>query len=293
MTHTKTLNMSSDNLTPSVAILYIATGRYTVFWDYFYQSAKRFLLPDCNKHYILFTDNTELLSQEDQYSNVTVIKQEALEWPYIALMRYQIILSISHILQSYDFTFYFNGNTEFLTEVYKEDLLPLEEKQRITLYLQPHIFHKNKNKYPYDRNPESNAYIPYNQGRYYFAGGITGGRTKDYLEMCEVLQSYTEYDLQKNIIALWHDESYLNRFALNRSDIKILPPYFTKGENEYWKRNSKLMFSDKTHYRFGGHAYLRSETNNKITQSEWEQKNAKPRRRLTYRFKQYVKSLFL
>lgn len=285
--------MQDKNLTPSVAILYIATGRYTVFWDYFYQSAEKFLLPDCDKHYILFTDNAELLSQQSSYSNVTMIEQEALEWPYIALMRYQIVLGISHILEKYDFTFYFNGNTEFLSEVPKEDLLPLKADQKITLYLQPHVFHKNRNKYPYDRNSESNAFIPYNQGHYYFAGGITGGRTKNYLEMCKILHNHTTSDLQKNIIALWHDESYLNKFALNRNDIKVLPPYFTKGENEYWKHTSKLMFSDKTHPRFGGHAYLRGETNNKITQSEWEKHNAKPRRRFTYRFKQYFKSLFL
>lgn len=135
--------------------------------------------------------------------------------------------------------------------------------------------------------------IPYNQGQYYFAGGIAGGRTNDYLKMCTILYRYTSSDLQKNIIALWHDESYLNKFALEHTDIKILPPYFSKVENEYWKHTAKLMFYDKTHYRFGGHAYLRSETNSKITQSEWEKYNAKPRRRFTYRFKQYFKSLFL
>ena len=284
--------MQDKDLKPSVAILYIATGRYTIFWEYFYQSAEKYLLSDCNKHYVLFTDSSELLNQQAKYSNVTMIEQEALEWPYIALMRYQIILSIRHILEQYDFSFYFNGNTEFLSYISKEDLLPLKKDNKITLYLQPHVFHKNKNKYPYDRNSQCHAYIPYNQGHYYFAGGITGGRTKYYLEMCEILNNYTKADLQNNIIALWHDESYLNKFALNRTDIKILPPYFTKGENEYWKQKSKLMFSDKTHHRFGGHSYLRNESDNKITQSEWEKHNAKPRRRLTYRFKQYFKSLF-
>jgi hypothetical protein len=77
-----------------------------------------------------------------------MIEQDALKWPYIALMRYQIVLGISHILEQYDFTFYFNGNTEFLSKVSKEDLLPLEANQKITLYLQPHVFHKNRNKYP-------------------------------------------------------------------------------------------------------------------------------------------------
>lgn len=284
--------MTDKNKKPSVAILYIATGRYTIFWEYFYKSSEQYLLPDCDKHYILFTDNAELLGQQSIYTNVTIVKQEALEWPYITLMRYEIFLSIRHLLHYPDFTFFFNGNTEFLSHIYQEDLLPQELRENLTFYLQPHIFHRNRQKYPYDRNPKSRAYIANDQGQYYFAGGIVGGRTKFFLKMCEVLNDNTTIDLQNGIIALWHDESHLNRFALDRQDIKVLPPYFTRGENEYWKKKSKLMFSDKTHYRFGGHAYLRGETNNKITKSDWEKDNVNPRRRLTFRFKQYYKSLF-
>lgn len=54
------MNLSSKK----VAILYIATGRYTVFWDYFYQSAESNLLRECKKHYFVFTDNKELLKKK-------------------------------------------------------------------------------------------------------------------------------------------------------------------------------------------------------------------------------------
>ena len=284
--------MQDKNSTPSVAILYIATGRYTVFWDYFYRSAEKFLLSDCEKHYILFTDSAELLSQQANYSNVTMIEQEALEWPYSTLMRFKFFLSVKQTLEKNDYVFYFNANTEFLSDVTQGDLLPLEPNQKLSLCRQPHMFHRNKRDYTYERNPTSLAYISYDQGKYYFTGALNGGETQAYLQMCEVLNQNTETDLENDIVALWHDESHLNKFALDRTDIKILPPYFTKGENEYWKKTAKIMFSDKTHYRFGGHAYLRNETNEKITQSEWEKHNAKPRRRFTYRFKQYFKSLF-
>ena len=35
-----------------VAALYIATGRYTVFWPEFYESAEKYLLKDCEVHYL-------------------------------------------------------------------------------------------------------------------------------------------------------------------------------------------------------------------------------------------------
>lgn len=283
----------SNNSKPSVAILYIATGRYTVFWDYFYQSAEKYLLPDCDKHYILFTDSDSLINSiNNSKSNVTVVKQEALSWPYIALLRYEIFLNSRELIEPYDYAFFFNGNTEFLQTVTQQDLLPLNPEENLTFYLQPHVFHHHRNKYPYDRNPKSKAYIPYNQGKYYFAGGVLGGKTYALLELCEVLGNRTRIDLDKGIIALWHDESYLNKYALGRSDIKILPPYFTRGEREYWKKTSKLMFSDKSHYRFGGHAYLRGETDEKITQAEWNKNNAKRRKKLKFRATQYISSLF-
>lgn len=52
------------------------------------------------------------------------------------------------------------------------------------------------------------------------------------------------------------------------------------------------MFSDKSPYRFGGHAYLRGEADEKITQAEWNKNNAKRRKKLKFRAKHYISSLF-
>lgn len=283
----------SHNSKPSVAILYIATGRYTVFWDYFYQSAEKYLLPVCNKHYILFTDSDDLIdSLKAKNEQVTALKKEAMEWPFSTLMRFQFFLDAESIIKQHDFVFFFNANTEFLSTITEQDLLPLNFDESLTLCLQPHMFHRSRKKYTYDRNPRSTAYIPYDEGEYYFTGALNGGKSEAYLELCHTLYNNTQSDLKNDVIALWHDESHLNKFALGRDDLKILPPYFTRGEREYWKNTSKLMFSDKSHYRFGGHAYLRGETDEKITQAEWNKNNAKRRRKFKFRVKQYISSLF-
>lgn len=276
---------------PSIAILYISTGRYTVFWDSFYQSAEKFLLPDCQKHYFIFTDSSDTLVGEGK--NVSKIYQKKLGWPYDTLMRFDIFLGIREKLEKYDFIYFFNGNTEFTQTVSQQDILPLETQQNLVFCLQPHMFHLSHNKFSYDRNPESTAYIPLNSGRYYFAGGLNGGKAKPYLDMCNILNDRIRQDLKQNIIALWHDESQLNKYALNRTDIKILPPYFSRSEAEYWKKNAKVMFSDKSHYRFGGHAYLRGESEQKVSEIEWKKANGKKRKRYSFRAKQFIKSFFI
>ncbi|WP_338412700.1 glycosyltransferase [Psychrobacter raelei] len=287
-----THSILSNNSKHSVAILYIATGRYTIFWDHFYKSAEKYLLPDCDKHYILFTDSDDLIdSFKTQSDQVIALKKEAMEWPFCTLMRFRFFLDAENIIKQHDFVFFFNANTEFLSTITQYDLLPLGSHENLTLCLQPHMFHRNREKYTYDRNPKSTAYIAYGEGKYYFTGALNGGKSEAFLDLCHTLYNNTQSDLKQDIIALWHDESHLNKFALGREDIKILPPYFTRGEREYWKKTSKLMFSDKSHYRFGGHAYLRNETDKKITEAEWNKKNAKRRRKLKFRAKQYISSL--
>ncbi|UXZ04974.1 family 6 glucosyltransferase [Moraxella nasicaprae] len=279
------------NKTKTIAILYIATGRYIVFWEHFYRSAQQFLLPDCQKHYFVFTDSiNEIVGEHDGY--VTRIAQNKLGWPYDTLMRFDMFLGIQDKLQSFDYAYFFNGNSEILCPIYADEFLPKGDKHLLFAH-QPHMFHLNKNKFTYDRNPQSTAYIPQGQGQYYITGALNGGKTAHYLQMCQTLSNNIHTDLKQDIIALWHDESHLNHYILGRDDVMILPPYFTKGESEYWKTTSKVMFSDKTHHRFGGHAYLRGETDEKISQETWEKQHGKRKSHYKLRLKQYLKSLVL
>ncbi len=44
--------------------------------------------------------------------------------------------------------------------------------------------------------------------------------------LCHELERRTEQDLQNGVIALWHDESQLNRYAAERSDYRLLTPAY-------------------------------------------------------------------
>lgn len=77
--------------------------------------------------------------------------------------------------------------------------------------------------------------------------------------MCEQLLSNILKDKENGIIALWHDESHLNHYMLDRVDLKILGVEF--GVPEGWSIQSntiKIIIQDKSHPRFGrGVKYLR------------------------------------
>ena len=75
-----------------VAILYIATDKYIVFWEDFYKSYEKYFLNNSEIHYYVFTDAEDILFQDD--SRVHVKKIKHMEWPYGTLMRYHIFLNI-------------------------------------------------------------------------------------------------------------------------------------------------------------------------------------------------------
>ena len=80
--------------------------------------------------------------------------------------------------------------------------------------------------FTYDRNPRSTACIPYGLGKYYVCGGVNGGEAAAFLQLCHTLDARIRRDLQRNVIALWHDESQINRYILFRKDFRVLTPAF-------------------------------------------------------------------
>ena len=204
-----------------VAALYIATGKYTVFWPEFYESAEQYLLRDCEVHYFVFTDAAALPGEENP--RVHICPQEAYSWPFATLRRFEIFLKQEQALRGFDYIFFFNANAQFMQPVTREMLLPRAEKgERLLVVQHPSFYAKQNYEFTYDRNPRSTACIPYGLGKYYVCGGVNGGTAPAFLELCRTLNKRIRRDLQHNVIALWHDESQINRCKARYLDILAL-----------------------------------------------------------------------
>src|SRR5690606_36239244 len=106
-----------------VAILYIATGRYITFWDFFYKSAEQNLLLNSSKRYIIFTECKGLL-ESDNAENITYIKHAKVGWPYDILKRFNIFLTQNDQLKKFDYVSLFNASSGIVKIIREEDLLP-------------------------------------------------------------------------------------------------------------------------------------------------------------------------
>lgn len=233
-----------------IAILYICTGNYHVFWPNFYESAEKFFFPSVKKNYFVFSDaDASLFAQPE----VILVHQERLGWPHDTLKRFHMFLRVERQLRNNDYLFFFNANVQFQSPV-GEEILPTAEEGLVVVQ-HPGHYTGMPSKLPYDRNPKSLAYIPFGRGRIYAMGGVNGGRTEAYLDLINDLAWAVDKDLERGVIARWHDESHLNKYILHRR-FKMLPPSYGYPENGSIPYDNIITIVDKNN--FGGHNFLRA-----------------------------------
>ena len=229
-----------------IAILYVCTGKYTIFWKDFYESFEKNFLPKSSKDYFVFTDGDIEFSNR---KNVHKIYQKKLGWPYDTLMRFRMFESIKDKLQNFDYIFFFNANMQCITKIDEKVFLPNELKGEKLVMASHPGFYKLKLRYcPYERRKSSTAYLPYREGKHYVIGALNGGRTKEYLELIHSLNEDTDIDLKNKVIALVHDESHLNAYIAKRNDVKYLNPGFCYPENLNIPFKAEILMTDKNKY---------------------------------------------
>ena len=226
-----------------IAVLYICTGKYTVFFQDFYKSCERFFLPVMEKTYFVWTDDLHL---GDGLNRVKVQSRPCRGFPADSLFRFEMFLQVKEELERFDYIYFFNANALFLKPV-GEEILPDETELAMGRWPGKRE-HQHPMFYPYERNKQSTAYIPPRKPPYvYFMGGLNGGTAPAYLEMIQTLNENIHKDWNQSIVAYVYDESHINRY-LRDHPCKILGAEFTTPEEFTRKRldyEPKIIFRDK------------------------------------------------
>ncbi|MDD2384958.1 MAG: family 6 glucosyltransferase [Sulfurospirillaceae bacterium] len=225
-----------------IAILYICTGEYYKFWSDFYSSCEKHFCKDVQKHYFVFTDTKKF----ETNNTLTIIHQDNLGWPFNTLYRYRMFSRIKEQLANFDYIVFFNANCQFIVDVSLEEFFGIDKK--LVACLHPGFYNKVEPDFTYERRKSSMAYVE--KGKYYFAGGICGGRRDDFLKMSLQLLQAIEKDLDNGLMALWHDESYWNAY-LNleiqqlEHNVNILEPAYLYPEGRNLPYKPKILLIHK------------------------------------------------
>jgi hypothetical protein len=84
---------------------------------------------------------------------------------------------------------------------------------------------------PWENNRESLANVKPISRRRYIHGAIWGGPKSDFINMCEELDRDIDHDLENGIVAIWHDESHINRYLSSNRKLKYFSKHFSGADN--------------------------------------------------------------
>jgi len=220
-------------------LLIIATGKYDRFLPSLIESANTHFSPTEEVEYFVFTNHSNLNIQSRRKIHTLHVEHEP--WPNPTLKRYDYFLSHRSVLETTNHLFYCDVDMRFMSAVGSEIL-----GDRVGT-IHPGFHNKPRHTWSYERRQSSCAYVPSNEGAYYFAGGFVGGSTEEFLSMSSTISRWRQTDANNGIVPVWHDESLLNKYYILHQPTVVLNPSYCHPER--WKANYevKLLALDKNH----------------------------------------------
>lgn len=198
----------------STGILYLCTGKYELFFDDFYLSFEKKFLPGAVKKYFVFTDSDRLQKKYVNHSNICFFKIEHMGWPLGTLLRNRHFYENFEHFGGQDYLFFCNANLVCKKNVYLNELGLISGNQLCGVQ-HPFYFHKQPEEFIVEKEKACHAFFTAEEIpklKHYFQGCFYGGRFNAFREMVSVIYRWTEEDLQKSVMPIWLDESYLNRY---------------------------------------------------------------------------------
>jgi hypothetical protein len=234
-----------------ISINVIATNKYVNFLPDLIKSIDEFIFAK-SKILVIVHTNSNIEGINSGSGRIKILKNEIEHepWPYTTLKRFHYFNKAKSLIEKSNYSFYIDADSLFIGDI-KEEFIPAEG---MIGTIHPCLFSGNGTP---ERNPDSKAFISHSENNRYFCGGFFGGDSKSFLETSEKISSNIDEDLSKGIIAIWHDESHINRFFFDNPPSLVLEPPFAVAESlTQTMDSSKVLFLDKN--LKGGHDFFRN-----------------------------------
>jgi histo-blood group ABO system transferase len=202
-----------------IGLLIICTNKYTNFLQSLINSADKHFLNNKDVTYFVFTNKTDVSIETTR--DVVMIPIQHQPWPFMTLYRYKIFTQNNEYLQNMNYLYYCDADMLFVGDFGDEILGELVATQHPGFY--------GRRGTPEERK-ESLAYVGPEENMQYFAGGFNGGSKNEFLKMSKEIDKKIDIDYGNGIIAIWHDESHMNRYFIDNPPTVILTPSYCYGE---------------------------------------------------------------
>ncbi|XP_056396929.1 N-acetyllactosaminide alpha-1,3-galactosyltransferase-like [Hyla sarda] len=214
------------------------------YLEEFLSSANRFFMPGLPCVVYVLTDRPSDVPNINIRSgmSITILQvTRRARWQDISMLRFfdlrDLVLPLAR--NQVDYLFCMDVDQVFTSNYGPETLGDLVAQLHSGYYL------ANKEKFPYERNPLSAAFLAPSMGMFYYHGAVFGGTPTHLANLTSTCLRNILKDKENGLEAIWHDESHLNRYlALERLPSKVLSPEYC-WDNRLWLRYHKLSWAEK------------------------------------------------
>lgn len=214
-------------MTSTALVTVVSGSAYEAFSDDLFRSASEFFHPTKEVEFVMLNGLSG--------------------WPEATMYRHHFLATN---MPETDYVFLSDADMVFESKVGSE-ILP---EEGITATQHPGYVRKPVEELPFERNPDSCAFVPLNGASTYFCGGFIGGTREAMLRLSVEISLIINTDVNRDICPIWHDESALNRVLINHPpEIILSPAYCHPANSAYYetiwpeKYPRILVALDKTH----------------------------------------------
>ncbi|XP_057608179.1 histo-blood group ABO system transferase 2-like [Chionomys nivalis] len=205
----------------TIGLTVFASQNYTVYLEQFLRSAETFFMMGHRVNYYIFTDQPHAVPRIPLQSGRKVITFQIPSFEHqkdISRQRLEFIsvYSKQHFHKEVAYLVCSDVDVTFQHDVGVEILSPLFATLHLSFYM------ASREVLPYERRPKSQAYIPNDEGDFYYTGSLFGGSVAEIHRLTAACHQMIVTDQSNNIDALGHGESHLNKYLLYHKPTKIL-----------------------------------------------------------------------
>ncbi|KAG3288260.1 globoside alpha-1,3-N-acetylgalactosaminyltransferase 1 isoform X5 [Ictidomys tridecemlineatus] len=211
------------NLTIGVTVF--AVGKYTLFVQHFLDSAEEFFMRGYRVHYYIFTHDPAAIPRvplgAGRLLSIIPVRRHS-HWEEISTRRMETIsLHIAkRAHREVDYLFCLDVDMVF------RNLWGPETLGELVAAIHPGYFTASRQQFPYERRRASTAFVADSEGDFYYGGAVFGGRVASVYEFTRVCHMAILTDKANGIMAIWQEESHLNRHFISHKPSKVLSPEY-------------------------------------------------------------------
>jgi hypothetical protein len=210
-----------------IGLITMGTGDYIKYLDNNIKTFHKYFFPTFDRKFLCLTDK-----KYDPPIEAEVLNFPFYKWPLATLYKPKAILSTEQYMKDCDVLFWIDVDLVCINHVTNTDDIFPTLKNPICCVEHCGWLDENGNEiilYPYERSPKSTAYVEDIHKVPYHQACLFGGLNDNFYKMIKTLDKNIDLDLEKDHIAVWHDESHLNRYFQDNMP-KSIPKIYARPE---------------------------------------------------------------